>query len=615
MERYAAFISYSHADDAVARWLHRSIETYRFPKALIGSETAFGPLPRRLPPVFRDRDELPASGDLGADLRRALADARFQIVLCSPSAAASQWVNEEILAFKASHGEGRTLALILSGEPYAGDERECFPPALRFRLGSDGALSDVPTEPIAADIRPGKDGRRLALLKLLAGITGVRLDALVRRDAVRRQRRLTIITAISLGIALVTIGLAIYAEAQRRIAVRQRQLAERSLDFLVGTFEIANPATENPRTITALTILNRASRRAAMDFGNEPAVSARLLRTTGEIYSNLGLLKESERDLLEALALQPATSEERANILIKLAALEVLRTNPRAMAARLDQAGRAYSRNASYAPLLDAQLQRGYAMVAYLDGDYAKASKMFAKAVRQYEQLDGNYREEIGRVQMTEAQSLVYIRRFAEANRLFEQAVRNFTAKFGVNDVRTATAIQNQGWADFEAGRSALASQRIDRAVAIYDRVLEGDHPTIAAAMLLSGRIRTRTGDEKGALVAFDRARTIFTHLYGPDNAAVGDVDFYAAEAEAKAGQLDAALARLANTKRIYDMAYGPDDPDQAELLLQRARILGGAGQRAHAARNCADALALQVKLKSEAAVLADTRRTCAALQ
>ncbi len=93
----------------------------------------------------------------------------------------SKWVNEEILAFKRVHGENRTLALIVDGEPYGAD-RECFPPALRLKLGFDGALSDAPAEPIAADIRPGGDGRRPASLKIIAGLTGLPLDALVQRD-------------------------------------------------------------------------------------------------------------------------------------------------------------------------------------------------------------------------------------------------------------------------------------------------------------------------------------------------------------------------------------------------------------------------------------------------
>ena len=37
-QRYSAFISYSHADTAVARWLHRALETYRLPKGLVGMD-------------------------------------------------------------------------------------------------------------------------------------------------------------------------------------------------------------------------------------------------------------------------------------------------------------------------------------------------------------------------------------------------------------------------------------------------------------------------------------------------------------------------------------------------------------------------------------------------
>lgn len=282
MREYAAFISYSHSDATTARWLHHRLETYRVPRALVGHETRFGPAARRLPPVFRDRDELPASGDLGSELRAALAAARTLVILCSPRAAASRWVNEEVLSFKRLHGEDRVLALIVSGEPGHPD-LECFPPALRFKLGPDGVLSDTPAEPIAADLRPGKDGRRLALLKLIAGIADVPLDALVRRDAARRQRRLLWITAGSLAIAVLTIGLAIYAEGQRRVAERQRQLADRSLDFLIGTFNIANPATENPRTITALTILQRAAApRPSWETSpaSAPGCSARRVRST-----------------------------------------------------------------------------------------------------------------------------------------------------------------------------------------------------------------------------------------------------------------------------------------------------------------------------------------------
>lgn len=379
MERYLAFLSYSHRDQRAARWLHRAIETYRFPRALIGEDSPFGPIPRKLPSVFRDRDELPASGDLGGELRAALASSRFQIVLCSPAAARSHWVNEEIKHFKMLNGEGRTLALILTGEPNSGGDDECFPPALRFRVDAEGEVSDIPAEPIAADIRPGKDGPKLALQKLIADLAGVRLDDLVRRDSAPRQKRLTIMAAISSTIAVVTIGLVIYAEFQRREAVAQRELADRSLEFLVGTFEIADPARENPRT---LTVLDRASRRAAEEFERDPAVSSRLLRTTGSIYRNLGLPQESERDLVDALTRTPPYGEARAAVLLQLAMLATDRGDPRAVRDLVARAVRSYDPGASYAPPLNAQAASQRANIFFLQARYPDAARAYAEAVR-----------------------------------------------------------------------------------------------------------------------------------------------------------------------------------------------------------------------------------------
>ena len=614
MSRYAAFISYSHSDVATARWLHRALERYRLPKALVGGDTPFGPAPRRLQPVFRDRDELPASGDLGGELRAALAESRFQIVLCSPRAARSNWVNEEILSFKRVHGEGRTLALIVDGEPFAGDDRECFPPALRLKLAPDGGLSDVPAEPIAADIRPGKDGRRLALLKLIAGLSGLRLDALVRRDATRRQRRMAAITAASLAVALLTIGLAIYAEGQRRAAERQRRVADKSLEFLIGTFQLANPATENPRTITALTMLERVSERAATELKDEPAVSARLLQTTGEIYFNLGLPKESERDLRTALALEPERSELRARILLRLAIVAYQRKDLQASRELVDAAANAYDPSASYAPEIAAFVAERRGMVDMLAGNYTATIAGLGRAGAAYQALPGDHRRELGRVWISQALALQHLERYRQADVLLARAAATYAAKFGADNVLTATAIHNQALGDFKGKRYADAERRIGRALAVYVRVLDADHPTRAAALVLLGRIRAAQGNLRAALAAFDAARGIDVRLYGPLNASVGSVDYFAAEAVAASGDADAALRLLARTKLAYDASYGPDHVDQAELLLAKARVLAGAGRGAEAARDCAAALALKTKLDRDDPNIPENRRACADL-
>ena len=230
--RYWAFISYSHRDEKFASWLHRKLETYTGHKKLAGTRNRRGePVPARIFPVFRDRDELEGAPDLPERIQDALRQSRFLIVICSPNSAQSKWVNEEIKAYKALGGGDRVLALIVGGEPNAGARpepglQECFPEALRFRVGIDGQLSDVPTEPIAADARKDKDGERNALLKLLAGILGLRFDDLKQRDLERQRRFWTWVAAgAATGLAVLS-GLTIYAFQQEAEAKRQRDVAE-----------------------------------------------------------------------------------------------------------------------------------------------------------------------------------------------------------------------------------------------------------------------------------------------------------------------------------------------------------------------------------------------------
>ena len=123
---YKAFISYSHADERWARWLQRRLERYRVPARLRQHQPD---LPARLYPVFRDRDELASSNDLSEAIQSAMALSEALIVICSPVAAASPWVNEEIRLFRQLHPDRPILCLMVDGSPDP-DSKDCaFPPA------------------------------------------------------------------------------------------------------------------------------------------------------------------------------------------------------------------------------------------------------------------------------------------------------------------------------------------------------------------------------------------------------------------------------------------------------------------------------------------------------
>ena len=130
--KYVAFLSYSHRDVARGKWFHSALERYAIDKDLVGRETRIGPIPKSLRPIFRDREDFAAGASLTNQTLAALEASQFLIVICSPNAASSKYVNEEICRFKALGRSDRIIPVIVEGEPND-SERECFPPALLFR--------------------------------------------------------------------------------------------------------------------------------------------------------------------------------------------------------------------------------------------------------------------------------------------------------------------------------------------------------------------------------------------------------------------------------------------------------------------------------------------------
>lgn len=189
---YWAFLSYSHADAGAAR-LHRALERYVLPRRLRQG----GALPRRLFPVFRDTEELAAGNSLSARLRDALDRSRWLIVLCSPGAARSRHIAEEIDYFVSRHGAERVLCALMDGD---------LPASL------PAPIRALPAEPLAADFRQSA-GFQVALLKLVACIAGVPFAELRDRE---RQRRHRAYAAAAVGAGLLAAGAALSWDLEYR---------------------------------------------------------------------------------------------------------------------------------------------------------------------------------------------------------------------------------------------------------------------------------------------------------------------------------------------------------------------------------------------------------------
>src|SRR5215475_1811514 len=154
MATYDAFISYSHAKDKpVAAALQTVVQKLGKPWYR-----------RRSLRVFRDDTSLSATPHLWPTIEQALGQSRYFILLASPEAAASKWVNKEV-AYWLEHNNINTLLIGVTDGTLAWDEstddfswsdNTPLPPVLKNRFASEPKWVDLTAYRDRADKRDAK---------------------------------------------------------------------------------------------------------------------------------------------------------------------------------------------------------------------------------------------------------------------------------------------------------------------------------------------------------------------------------------------------------------------------------------------------------------------------
>lgn len=282
---YAAFISYAHSDEAIAGRLHKAFETYPLPRSMSQEGRT------KLSPIFRDTAELTAHHSLSEKIRDAVENSRCLIVLCSPAAKASHWVNEEIRLFRKLHGEAAILCVIVDGIPDT-----AFPPA----------LTENGREPLAATLGDSREGFRLGVTQIAASLLGVGLDDLIQRDLRRRRRRLQAVTLGALAFSGIMGATAYTAVQARNDAQVNRAQAEDLVDYMitdlrgklepVGRLDILDGVGEK--------ILDYYEQQDLSDLTDDSlALQARALHLRGQVDLQAGGIDEARIDIERAAEL------------------------------------------------------------------------------------------------------------------------------------------------------------------------------------------------------------------------------------------------------------------------------------------------------------------------
>lgn len=578
--KYRAFISYSHSDEKWASWLHKALEAYRPPKQIVGRQTPMGRVPERFAPVFRDREELATSTSLGEMLTESLRASACQIVICSPRAAKSRWTNEEIIAFKRLGKAHRIFALIVDGEPGASQnpetaDLECFPPALIHELGEDNELSDVRSEPIAADARPGKDPKQAAKLKLLAGMLGVGYDDLRQRELQRRQRRMMVLTTAALVGMTITSGLAVTAYLARLEAEEQRQIAEieaetarQTTQFMVGLFEVSDPSESLGNTITAREILDKGAERIDTELVEQPEIQATLMDTMGTVYTSLGLYPEAARlvdkSVQKRRELFGDAHPEVAASLTHLGEVQTLSADYADAEQNLRES--LEMRRAAFGGSSDevAESLTRLGDVLYRQGEFDEAGTLFADALRVRRLLnevpDAGIAESLEDIGLNELERGDY----GKAVAYLRDALSMRRELHGIVHPSLGESINNLAWAEFSTGNLEEAERLLIEGLAMTRELLGELHPDLAAALNNVAYVLEQRGQYQEAETNYRKALAMFRELLGDDHPEVARTMGNLAFVLYAEGERAMAIEQMRGALQIYREAVGSEHPETA---------------------------------------------------
>jgi tetratricopeptide (TPR) repeat protein len=584
-------------------------------------------LPRRLYPVFRDREELASSGDLGDSIRAALARAEALVVICSPDAAASRWVNEEIRLFRSLAPARPVLCLMVAGSPDPASADCAFPPA----LCRDDAGAPLP-EPLAADPRQHADGRRGALLKIAAGLLGVGVDALRQRDQQRRVRVASGVAALASVVAVVTIGLAINAQLAREEAELRRGQAEGLIGFMLGDLR----ARLEP--LGQLDMLDAVGEQAMQYFaelgdkGSEEEVLARAmaLRQIGEVRFHRGQLAEALDAFSESRDIAAALHEhypQQDRYLFELGQAEFWVGYVGWEQNRLDVAAQGMQTYMTHTRTLlerdpanaDYRLELAYALsnlgaIARQQRDFPRALQYFQDSVEATQLLSVADPDNARLLDMLSeswswiGSTLEDLARLPEAEAAFEKSMGFATAAYALSD-SPLDREQASDMATFLAdtllyqGKVEPALQRFREALPIHEELVRHD-PTNARWELALYRTRRKLAEI-----------AVATTMAGPDRAelqaVISGLDGLV-ELDTSAAGPRRQLALALRVQALVELAA--DRPELALAQAQRARDVLAAGE-ADLGTQGTDAALVSETLGSAAAAAGEVERAHAAWQ
>jgi tetratricopeptide (TPR) repeat protein len=168
---------------------------------------------------------------------------------------------------------------------------------------------------------------------------------------------------------------------------------------------------------------------------------------------------------------------------------------------------------------------------------------------------------------------------YAEARQINEQALAIFERALGPDHPSVAMSLNNLAAVHEATGAFAEARALNERALAIRERALGPDHPDVAMSLNNLANVQAATGGHAQARALHERALAIKERALGPTHPSVGTSLNNLAQVLQTSGDLAEARALHERALTIKEQALGPTHPDVAMSLLNLGSVALAAGE------------------------------------
>jgi tetratricopeptide (TPR) repeat protein len=419
-----------------------------------------------------------------------------------------------------------------------------------------------------------------------------RRNRVVRRTALAGICSLTVVAGIAAWLAL----------KQRDVARTEAATSDRTTQFMVGLFQLADPSENRGNAVTVKEVLDKGAKEIREGAGgktlaHEPRVRAELLTAMGQAYSGLGLYPPAEELLTQARtdAESPAVSDEaRVRTLLAFGSTLYLAGDYDTAESILRGAADLARKRLAPSDALRSTTLTGLADVLMQLGKFPEAVGLCNEALVADRKRGPEHGDVLAKTLASLGSAQTYSGDLVDAEPPLRESLLIREQFFGMHHALTAISLNNLGVMLYQSGRYGEALAVYRQALPIHREIYGVEHPEVATILNNIGRAALMVGQVEEAEPLLRQALAMTEKFEGSTHEDLVSPINSLAMIDAYRGRLDVALSEI---RRADSIARLPDhDEFLDQVLLNEADIELAKGDRLKAAALLTEAKALLEK-------------------